>query len=965
MGDIRFPGLKITSRYKPYGETNPKNGIEYYNKKATEKNKPISALVIHHTSGGSMEGAISWSFGGSSNERGFHTGYHFIVDKDGSIAQVAPENARTYHTQSYAGPPFNNEQSIGISFVGSGIPEPQGEMREAGIKLIAGLMKKYNLTPNQVKGHAETAKPGVKAAHEGMWIHNAIKNGELDQYTKGLDNYQYHGSGYFNRGRFAKQIADDSKLKQELINLTYAEVGGINIDAQTAFIETVFNRANAHGTNNIKDMLIPGYYQPMKDTAKYNMKKEVLRKNPQYKKNIEKALENALSGSNVSNFSTHNASGETAKEAEKLGDVRLNIKYTTTGGTPSQNLKAGDSDVETFYTKTKDTTEARAKHYDLIDKEKAWLNSVGGGGSGATPGSFRGAGTGTGTGAVLGEGGLLGGLFSSGGLFGSQGGLGALAGSLIGSGAIPTSSISSAISSSLPSSLASLPSASTISSGLAQSIQSGQGFTPFTSAVQSIASADTPVGRLSAIGDVATEYEAEIKALVPSLSDMDFKSIIPAIVGLEDQGPNQRLVSALKMMESVDPDKLMTVGDVLKGDPLETMKEFLGIETLENQPLSTIFDKENLPEEAQAILFGKSLFTKIDKAIETEDLQGIYVKALYGNKEEQAKALEFLTKGNLPDIEGLEESFPTLLSGTLEEIVKTPLVTSQLGEQYAGIASTVLTGEASVVEQTLTDLGASELAKATGISGDTSKTLLAGGTEEEIKKMRNEIGGIALDGFIESNPTLKGIIDWFYNNQNLITLLGSAGAFAGLSSLLGGGIGGGFAAGAGGLIATRLLLGEEGFNQFQGAIKSAAAPVFDMAQKALIDSGLAEVPIIGSLLQNILSVGSNNPLAATALLTGNMGMAAGLIGGSMGINADVLSSLTGGDQTTQIQENIAGYNQATQNPMSTDSDTDGRHPTNDPAAAGGTQKGMFLPTSPVGYNDWGTTGIQGAVGGNT
>jgi hypothetical protein len=51
--------------------------------------------------------------------------------------------------------------------------------------------------------------------------------------------------------------------------------------------------------------------------------------------------------------------------------------------------------------------------------------------------------------------------------------------------------------------------------------------------------------------------------------------------------------------------------------------------------------------------------------------------------------------------------------------------------------------------------------------------------------------------------------------------------------------------------------------------------------------------------------------------------------------------------------------------MSTDSDTDGRHPTNDPAAAGGTQKGMFLPTSPVGYNDWGTTGIQGALGGKT
>lgn len=583
---------------------------------------------------------------------------------------------------------------------------------------------------------------------------------------------------------------------------------------------------------------------------------------------------------------------------------------------------------------------------------------------GTQPTSFRGSGTGS----LLGEGGLLGGLFSSGGLFGTQGGLGTLAGSLIGSGAIPTSSISSAISSSLPSALASLPSASTISSGLAESIQSGQGFTPFTSAVQSIASANTPVGRLSAIGDVATKYEAEIKALVPSLGGLNFKEAIPAIVGLEDQGPNQRLVSALKTIESVDPDKLMTVGDVLKGDSLETMKAFLGIETLENQPLSTIFDKENLPENAQVALVTKSLFTKIDKAIETEDLQGIYVKALYGNKEEQAKALQYLTKGNLPDIEGLEESLPTLLTGSLEEITKTPLVSDFMD----GKIGQILTGEESKVKSILTDLGASALTEATGISGDTSQTLLAGGTEEEIKKMRKEIGGIALDGFIESNPTLKGIIDWFYNNQNLITLLGSSGAFAGLSSLLGGGIGGGFAAGAGGLLATRLLLGEEGFNQFQGIVQSAAAPVFNFAQKALIDSGLADVPIVGSLLKNILSMGSQNPLAATALISGNVGMAAGLMAGTTGINvvnqgttmADMMASLTGGDTTSQIQNDLAATGNAPVETMPPGSiDSDGKPGSTDANPSGGTQKGMFIPTSPVGYADWGCTGMQSIVGG--
>jgi len=780
------------------------------------------------------------------------------------------------------------------------------------------------------------------------------------------------GNDLFNRGRFAKELDKDEKLKEDLFHLTYAEVSGTNKYALTGFIETMFNRANAYNVTSLKTMFDPEYYAPLNSSSGQisDLKKKEFASNPKYRQNIEQALKDALSGSNVSNFATHNASADVAKEAAIHGHVRLNVRYNSSG--IDQKLKpGGDKYTVTFYTKTKITKEAEVLHgAKRIQDEIKWVKSVGGGigdtgGFADTPsGSFRG--TGTGTGSLLGEGGL----FSSGGLFGSQGGLGALAGSLIGSGAIPTSSISSAISSSLPSSLASLPSASTISSGLAESIQSGQGFTPFTSAVQSIASADTPVGRLSAIGDVATKYEAEIKALVPSLAGLNFKEAIPAIVGLEDQGPNQRLVSALKTIESVDPDQLITVGDVLKQNTLFFTGNY-DVENLKDQPLSTLFDVNKLSD------VGHQSFNTL-KNLEMSSLErnpeqnrsklGFLAKALYGTKEEQAKALQYLAKGNLPNIEGLEESLPTLLTGSLEEIIKTPLVSGFMD----GKVGDILTGEESKVKSILTDLGASALTEATGISGDTSQTLLAGGTEEEIKKMRKEIGGIALDGFIESNPTLKGIIDWFYNNQNLITLLGSAGAFAGLSALLGGGIGGGFAAGAGGLLATRLLLGEEGFNQFQGIVQSAAAPVFDFAQKALIDSGLADVPIVGSLLQNILSMGSNNPLAATALISGNVGMAAGLMAGTTGINvvnqgttmADMMASLTGGDTTSQVQNNLAATGNAPVETMPPGSiDSDGKPGSTDANPSGGTQKGMYVPTSPVGYTDWGCTGMQAIVGG--
>lgn len=801
------------------------------------------------------------------------------------------------------------------------------------------------------------------------------------------------GNDLFNRGRFAKELENDPKLYEDLIALTYAEVGG-DYKASVAFVETVFNRANAYGTDKLRNAIYPpdkplseSYFQPFR-TGAFDSKKNFLETNPagpQYKETIKKAITEALSGSNISNFATHNASAGTAEEAKRLDHVRATFNG------------------ELFYSKTNNTPEARAKHHGnsenlegLITQEIAWIKSVGGGigdtgGFADTPsGSFRG--TGTGTGPLLGQGGLLGGLFSSGGLFGTQGGLGALAGSLIGSGAIPTSSISSAISSSLPSSLANLPSASTISSGLAESIQSGQGFTPFTSAVQSIASADTPVGRLSAIGDVATKYEAEIKALVPSLEGLNFKEAIPAIVGLEDQGPTQRLVSTLKMMEGVDPDKLMTVGDVLKGNDLEDIKKaFENIDNLEKQPLSTIFDISKLDAKEQFLMgmVGRSEGI-LDSAIEGNKIELIYAKALYGNKEEQAKALQYLTKGNLPDIEGLEESLPTLLSGSLEEITKTPLVSGFMD----GKIGQILTGEESNVKSILTDLGASALAKATGISGDTSKTLLAGGTEEEIKKMRKEIGGVALDGFIESNPKLKGIIDWFYNNQHLLTLLGTAGSVAALTSLAGGGPAGGFMAGAGSMMAARAMLGEEGYNEFLHMMRETAGPVFDTISDVLHETGLADVPIVGSMLTGALDLGRGNPLAAISALSGNFGAAAGIMTSESGIGLfEEMTSESGigifEEQTktlqnienmqsslvtdTQVPQDIAlagtitGRSDMRNTPQNGYEQGDGfmADISGEPGLPKSTSPFELVIHNETHYNDWGSAGLGNMVGGLT
>jgi hypothetical protein len=531
-----------------------------------------------------------------------------------------------------------------------------------------------------------------------------------------------------------------------------------------------------------------------------------------------------------------------------------------------------------------------------------------------------------------------------------------------------------AITNSLPANIASLPSASKISREILESIQSGEGVQSFTSAVEKIASAETPVGRLTAIGDVASEYEADIKALYPDLASIDFKSAVEGIVNIAgEESPSQRLVSGLRMMETMDPDKLMTVGDVLKNNTMFIEGNY-DVENLKDQPLSTLFDVNKLSEQ------GKAVFAPYeDIAMSTLDTDpenplskiGLLGKALYGSKEDQAKALEYLTKGQLPDIPGLEESFPTLLSGSLEDIVKSPLATNLLGEEYSGLASTVLTGEKSDVEKALTDVGASKLAEFSPLEEDTSKTLIAGGSEEENKKLRRKVGGIALDSFIESNPTLKGIINWFSENKEIVTLLGTAGAFAGLTSLVGGGTLGGFATGFAGITGAKMLLGEEGFNEFSGMIQKAASPVFDIASDLLTETGLSEVPLVGSFLSGALDVGRENPLAGIAAVGGNFGTAAGILAASnIGEISDKTSSIIESitknlSQDTQILPDLAatggdGVLMNEQRPTPTDSSGDTSKNSGNPGIA--TQAGMFHGLSHPNYQDFGRTGMGSAAG---
>ena len=115
-----------------------------------------------------------------------------------------------------------------------------------------------------------------------------------------------------DRSRFASEMTDPN-VRDTFEILINAEVGSQGREAQTAFVETVFNRAVFQNETINQIITNERYYQPYQDGAFERAKKRItktLRKD--YSRIIDHVLNN---GSNITNVASHNASGEVAKNA--------------------------------------------------------------------------------------------------------------------------------------------------------------------------------------------------------------------------------------------------------------------------------------------------------------------------------------------------------------------------------------------------------------------------------------------------------------------------------------------------------------------------------------------------------------------------------------------------------------------------------------------------------------------------
>jgi N-acetylmuramoyl-L-alanine amidase len=123
-----------------------------------ERTLPINMLVLHYTGMQSGAAAIDWLANPASK-----VSAHYVVDEDGQVVYMVREEQRAQHAglSYWRGITDCNSASIGIEIVNPGHefgyrPFPEAQM-DSVTRLVAELVKTYNIQPRNVVGHSDVA----------------------------------------------------------------------------------------------------------------------------------------------------------------------------------------------------------------------------------------------------------------------------------------------------------------------------------------------------------------------------------------------------------------------------------------------------------------------------------------------------------------------------------------------------------------------------------------------------------------------------------------------------------------------------------------------------------------------------------------------------------------------------------------------------------------------------------------
>jgi N-acetylmuramoyl-L-alanine amidase len=138
-----------------------------YGRQATAGAQPFKGIVIHIAGKPDLQSELAYNRTPDAGRGNAYYGYHYLIDRDGKIYQTAPDNVRTNHIMGNSQYGLNNENAIGVSFIG-GAPAGQNplpmtpEQQAAGVALVNQLKAKYNIDPSKIVSHGELDTSRIK-----------------------------------------------------------------------------------------------------------------------------------------------------------------------------------------------------------------------------------------------------------------------------------------------------------------------------------------------------------------------------------------------------------------------------------------------------------------------------------------------------------------------------------------------------------------------------------------------------------------------------------------------------------------------------------------------------------------------------------------------------------------------------------------------------------------------------------
>lgn len=460
---------------------------------------------------------------------------------------------------------------------------------------------------------------------------------------------------------------------------------------------------------------------------------------------------------------------------------------------------------------------------------------------------------------------------------------------------------------------------SELAPSIMSSLQTGSGISLIQQSTARLAGKDFE-SRIEELRQIALEnptlaqgvFEASGVELPLGLSFDQFVAELPSVSEImKVQDPKERLLLLYNKARELDPESIPSVYEMLSDvDGVDVSQEYqkalsgtlkveeLSLEQLLNRESYVPFSIGKIEKQNEALadairegdleslskLLADALpgiGDRYDPVIKPgEDRRGLYNPELdvisesgnlgiFGTREYED--VEYYS----PDVAAAME----LLSGDMKSLFESPLAKSYLGEDY-GTAETILTGSERSIQNEISKI----ISEKSGLSKTSAYTLAYGGTKEAAKKLQSESADIAFEGLVESFPILGQIIDFFSNNQGILTLLGTLGGTMGLSALAGGGLTGGLLGGAGAMLGARAVLGKEGYEKFQSTLGEGAEVAVGIFRDLFQKSGLAENEMIAPVMESIFGFAEANPVATALGATGNLGAAVGSMLGAAGVD---------------------------------------------------------------------------------